>query len=1164
MIVRVMLCNSGSKRDGADFVNIQRMACVLALIASAIVSLVTPSTARGAAPAQADKPRQPDAWITFDKEPIEHGMKFERQGVQAGQVQTPDGKAVNVWWAQNGSAPNVPWARSFLINFTDPSLRDGKQPVMDIEIEYRQAFDSPVELRIDAEKGSRNLGGGWGRNENIQVMKLTIDDGFFGARQHGNKPEDMHTDGYDLRINSFGTDFCLRSIKVYKYDLDKKPDYKRLVRFQGAETDNELFIFKPGSDKNEVRYAFRNLANKTAPLRFRHTLLDLNDKVVLEQNDRFILKNRATDQIKVNIDTRKLKLGAYRTRLQVMEKEDQVIFDRTGGFAVFDATEVPRAKPGEFLFGLDLMNGPFYGATRLLKWSQFMGVDIVRHGFASQDDVNEVASHIAEFEKYGLQNMFMCDPPKDQGNRTQQLPGKLDALRTIASRFPQIKYYELGNEPDLTFFYPGPMENYVADFQQMADAIRAGNPNAVVLNGGLCFAGREATERATKFIELVDPSKLGAWSYHGHGPGERAESMALNRIRDLVRANGKLDGKPFIDTETGVAASTPPQELVQAQTVVQKMVYAQSQGAPFLMFFRLYMFEEAYGMLFSDVEPRASVVSFANMTRTLRGTRFERELAGLRPGVRGYVLASEDKSRRVAVLWADAGNAQTLYLTLGGKAVDAKLVDLFGNASPLKTDDVGTAEVAVTENPVYVVVEKTSGDQSIAVLPMSIGVPTESAVRESGAGSLPVTVTALDAPIDGKIKVIAGDKSGIAPVKSDVPVAVKPHESVTIDVPVAITSAEANLEWPRQWTAFVDVDRDQFDAAKQTSIPTFLPGADGKRANAIQTPLRDDRIDFESLGGRMRERALAVVMVRVKSPIDQEVTVGASADWWMEWTVNGKVAYSTLDRGNGGGYAVTDHVFPIKLKKGDNLIVIRQLSGSMGWKLLIGSPQRIALAKADPAQIGVTFELHQQGRATQSARTAIRRTPEVTVMPDGIGKSLADWDAQQPDFVMLDRVANAYAPLPDSTHWWKGQADLSARGWVRRNKDDSLTVLVAVRDDQFKPASEIASAKQGDAIAIRLADESRVVHTVTVVPATPAVAQTDVDAIAPKATATRVGDMTFYAIDLTFASPAARPAYLDVHVFDQDAVAGKQVLSLADPNAVPQDGWQRIVWPAAK
>lgn len=71
---------------------------------------------------------------------------------------------------------------------------------------------------------------------------------------------------------------------------------------------------------------------------------------------------------------------------------------------------------------------------------------------------------------------------------------------------------------------------------------------------------------------------------------------------------------------------------------------------------------------------------------------------------------------------------------------------------------------------------------------------------------------------------------------------------------------------------------------------------------------------------------------------DQTVKMGASADWWMTWTVNGKQVYTTLPQGNGSAGSPTGHVFDIPLKKGRNIIAVKVLAGSQGWVIQIADP----------------------------------------------------------------------------------------------------------------------------------------------------------------------------------------------------------------------------------
>jgi hypothetical protein len=394
---------------------------------------------------------------------------------------------------------------------------------------------------------------------------------------------------------------------------------------------------------------------------------------------------------------------------------------------------------------------------------------------------------------------------------------------------------------------------------------------------------------------------------------------------------------------------------------------------------------------------------------------------------------------------------------------------------------------------------------------------------------------------------------------------------VELRADTATGSRKVGGGWPRQWTTFLAVDDAKVDLTKLTDVPATLPGRAGAPAVAGRRALlRDDRIDFEQLGGKIRERETAVVMATVTSAADQTVRVGASADWWMQWAVNGRVAYSTLDRGNGGGYGISDHAFDLPLRKGRNLIAVKAQSGSMGWKLLVGAPDRLAALTGDPTARGVQFQLDQPGRSPQTVVADLRRVPVMAAWPGGAAlPTLGGVDAAQPDFVLLDHVDNAFAKLPDATKWWRGAADVSARGWVRAD-GDRLIVAVAVTDDAHRPAGAADTAERGDAVRLSFAGRDGSRWAVAVAPG---VADGDAacavrpagNAAPPSASASaavrREGQTTFYAVAIALPDAAARPEFVDVDVFDQDDVPAKQRLSLSPPASAGTNGWYRLVWP---
>jgi hypothetical protein len=1116
-----------------------------------------------------------DAYILFTGEqPVMKGMTFDRGGLAFRQVDTDDGPR-NAWVVQAGTARDVPWARSLYVDFTDPTFRNRAQPVVDIEVEYMQSFDAPVELRADTEAGGRKVGDGWGRDRRFKTFRARIDDGVFNATASPNE-DNLGPAGHDLRVNSFGTDFAIRAIRVYRYDLSDKPDFRRLVRFDGLTTDNEFLLFDK-DEKQRVDHNFTNLSKLDAKLRYTLSVVDRFGKERASFAGDFTVPARGKAALPVTFDTAGLLYGVYNTKLRVTSAADgAAVFERDGGFAVFNhRTDAGRANDGEFLYGLDTSLHPAFYQQRLLKWARFMGVDILRHGFSMDRNLDEVAEKLKVYESFGFRHVFMCDPPRTQDEKQMIAEAEANArfLEELARRYPQFQYYELGNEPDLTFFYPGPIANYVRVFHIMSDGVRRGNPNAVVMNGGLCFAGKEGYDRAVEFIKLVDASKLGAWAYHGHGPGMESERHALVRIRDLVRAAGKM--KPFVETESGVAAKTGPQELVQARTVVQKMTYAQSEGLPLFLFFRLLMFEEPYGMLYSDQEPRPAVISYAAMTRQLRHLSFQSTLSPVPQGVTAYTFANKEGTEHAVVLWAAGGTGgSTLRLRVPPEASpqDVRLVDLFGNASPLKVGADGTFVVASSEDPMYVRWKTAAKSDGAVVVPSVIDVPGVLAVREKGDDVIPVTVRAPQgAALAGTLKVESAARNVTFPT-TELPVTAAAGAAQTLAVPIALTPATgASVTWPQQWTVFLHADADKVDFKQVQGVPSSLPRKGGGEVAGQRTLLRNHRIDFEQLGGKLKEHECAVIMATVDSPIDQEVVMGASADWWMAWFVNGQPAFDTLQSGNGGGYSIVDHTFTIRLKQGRNVIAAKCLSGSQGWKVLIGAPAEVAEMLAGTAGTNeVKLSLVAADGAIVDTQTVkLKRVPALQPWPAGDGwTKLDDWQSQQPDAVLMDNVFNRYAIEPDSRRWWQGPNDLSGAVWFRQAGPNEVVVVAAITDDVQVPA--LGDVETADGLRLLASDAAGRVLRVDVPGdnGDPAAKVTGGEATA-KAHVERAGTTTFYQVRLT--TPADRaPQFVDVVAFDADGnLPGKQRVSLSPTvagNEAPKgdhgvEGWFRVIRP---
>ena len=156
-----------------------------------------------------------------------------------------------------------------------------------------------------------------------------------------------------------------------------------------------------------------------------------------------------------------------------------------------------------------------------------------------------------------------------------------------------------------------------------------------------------------------------------------------------------------------------------------------------------------------------------------------------------------------------------------------------------------------------------------------------------------------------------------------------------------------SLALPRQWTVFGPLNRDFIPSdAELNSIPEKLAGVAGRKLNRIK-----QRIDFLPVLGPGKEKC-AWAFASVKAPVEMDCTIGAGADWWMQLFVNGKTVFDTIKDGNGKApVAIDNHTKTIRLKKGENIIAAKLISGAASASLYIGGPDELRSVKHSSKQV---------------------------------------------------------------------------------------------------------------------------------------------------------------------------------------------------------------------
>jgi hypothetical protein len=773
----------------------------------------------------------------------------------------------------------------------------------------------------------------------------------------------------------------------------------------------------------------------------------------------------------------------------------EAVAEKSVQFGVGSDTVLGKARKGEFLFGLDTSLFPAHtirpeglDEPPLLVWTRWMGADIVRGGFFGwsqnfrNNTVDERLAEVREgrdlYEQYDLRVVKNLDPPDDKfANDMAKIEARMTAFAeaVAAEHAGWLTYFEIGNEPDLPGFYEGPMSRYVRQYIDLHAAIHRGNPDAIVMNGG--FAYRE--DRIAEFLSSVGPDQIEAIAYHAHGRGSAAEREGFRRVRGIAAEHG-LGDKPLIQTESGLSAGSRRQEIDKARTCIQKMVYAQSEGVPLFLWFRLYMENRSYGNTRDMLQPRPTLLAYRAMVETLRRHRFARMIDADDSEIELYLFEENDGPGRVIVGWAnEAGLQRSLRFDLAANSnslADAKVIDLFGNPTPGEPGRGGTVTTTFDESPTFLVWRADDPAHHVAIDPGFLLQPHHVELVPGESGEVTLTLrNPWDESLEGRVSLEPASATPLTvePAAQDVLLPPRGQKHITFEV----QSGERirAVQWPEVWQVFPRVKTTAVDLSEIDRIPEALPGAEGETIHAVQAYPRDHFIDLAAIGQFVRKqdtRADAVAFAEVMSDRVRTVTIGAAGDYWMEWFVNGEPVFDTMANGNGATYSIVAHTFELPLRAGRNLVAVRVLAGSHNWRLVIGPPEPVRQALGQPPSDALRAVLRVEDKTVLDASLPVRFLEPVPRVAAGFEQADAAEASEAlasltPAGVLTDRhIDNYYERIPGDSRWWNGDDDLSATLWIFRD-DRLLHLVVSVRDQDHR--TDTADLEQQDRVVFGLA-----------------------------------------------------------------------------------------------
>ena len=277
-----------------------------------------------------------------------------------------------------------------------------------------------------------------------------------------------------------------------------------------------------------------------------------------------------------------------------------------------------------------------------------------------------------------------------------------------------IKYWELGNEPDMPVWYnrsgygcwiegddPISSGGYYAKMLKWAyPAIKAADPQAVILIGGLALVCDPDNPRpgwdceASRFLEGIlangggpyfDAVSFHAYAWYGGEPGmmvnlnwtgrENVHTTALVERVDFVRSAlaeyGYEDEKLLFNTETALTCTEDTSDCRETQAMYAARAYAEAIALGLTGQTWFAMVNDGWyytGLLQgSDLSPKPAYNAYRTASDYLSSAHYLSPVGYT--GLEGYRFESAD-GRQVEVVWASDGITHALQIPSGASAYD--------------------------------------------------------------------------------------------------------------------------------------------------------------------------------------------------------------------------------------------------------------------------------------------------------------------------------------------------------------------------------------------------------------------------------------------------------------------------------------------------------------
>jgi hypothetical protein len=169
-------------------------------------------------------------------------------------------------------------------------------------------------------------------------------------------------------------------------------------------------------------------------------------------------------------------------------------------------------------------------------------------------------------DECGSNSIGLCDPPADvdaavgsgEGDGTDKT--FKDFVTAVATRYgKKIKYWEMWNEaPNIRSSNPKywTFKQWARMTKDFHDAIKAVNPDAIVLGANTCFCFPKGsaefepwTEGYFAALDKYGSSIVDGVTYHGYAMRPERNVELVHRLQEIMNRHASVKGKPMYDSE---------------------------------------------------------------------------------------------------------------------------------------------------------------------------------------------------------------------------------------------------------------------------------------------------------------------------------------------------------------------------------------------------------------------------------------------------------------------------------------------------------------------------------------------------------------------------------------------------------------------------------------